>query len=143
MKSVYCAVRTGSLNKAVCASCLISISLDSVSEFHPTAVQVSIERGYRYSPTLSLTSPLDGVWSASSPGRFIPPKKDPVSSYRRLGGSQGRSRTGAENLAPPTWIRSPDRPSRSEWLYRPSHRDSPLERAVVDIDNVVKIKHSE
>ena len=36
---------------------------------------------------------------------------------RRLGGPQGRVWTGAEKLAP-TGIRSPDRPARSESLYR-------------------------
>jgi len=30
-------------------------------------------------------------------------------------------RTGAENLAPPTGIRSPDRPARSESLYQLSY----------------------
>jgi len=37
--------------------------------------------------------------------------------YRRLGGPPGLVRTGAENLAP-TGIRSPDRPARSQSLYR-------------------------
>ena len=40
--------------------------------------------------------------------------------YRRLGGPQGRVWTGAENLVP-TGIRSPDRPARSESLYRLSY----------------------
>jgi hypothetical protein len=37
--------------------------------------------------------------------------------YRRLGGSPGLVWTDAENLVP-TGIRSPDRPPRSELLYR-------------------------
>ena len=36
--------------------------------------------------------------------------------YRRLGGSQGRSEQ-LRKISPPTWIRSPDRPARSESLY--------------------------
>ena len=41
--------------------------------------------------------------------------------HRSLGGPQGRSGTGAENLAP-TRFRSPDRPVRSQSLYRLSYR---------------------
>ena len=37
--------------------------------------------------------------------------------YRRLGGPQGRSGR-ARKISPPTGIRSPDRPARSESLYR-------------------------
>jgi len=40
--------------------------------------------------------------------------------YRRPGGPPGLVLTGAENLAP-TGIRSPDRSSRSESLYRLSY----------------------
>ena len=39
---------------------------------------------------------------------------------RRLGGAAGPVWTGAENLAP-TWIRSPDRPARSQSLYQLSY----------------------
>jgi len=42
--------------------------------------------------------------------------------YRRLGGPQGRSGRLRENLAPPpSGIRSPNRPARSESLYRLSY----------------------
>jgi hypothetical protein len=43
-------------------------------------------------------------WLAPRPGRFIPVKET-------------RLKTAAENLAP-TGIRCPDRPARSELLYR-------------------------
>jgi hypothetical protein len=43
------------------------------------------------------------------------PRKTRYPLYRRLGGPQGWS--GSENLLP-TGIRSPDRPARSESLYR-------------------------
>ena len=46
----------------------------------------------------------------------LPPGKTRYPLYRRLGKLQGRSWTGAENLAP-TGIRSPDRPAHSESLY--------------------------
>jgi len=39
--------------------------------------------------------------------------------YRRLGGPQGRSGR-VRKISPPTGIRSPDRPARSESLYRPT-----------------------
>ena len=40
--------------------------------------------------------------------------------YTRLGGPQGRSGRVRE-ISPPTGIRSPDRPARSESLYRLSY----------------------
>jgi hypothetical protein len=54
------------------------------------------------------------------PGRFTPGKtRYPL--YRRLGGPQGRSGR-VQKISPPTEIRSPDRPARSESLYRLSYR---------------------
>ena len=50
----------------------------------------------------------------------LPPGKTRYPLYRRLGRPPGPVRTGAENLAP-TGIRSPDRPARSESLYRLSY----------------------
>ena len=60
-----------------------------------------------------------GGWSAARPGRTLPPRNTQYPFCRRLGGPQGRSGR-AENLAP-TGIRSPDRPSRSQSLYRLSY----------------------
>ena len=57
-----------------------------------------------------------GEWSAARPGRTLPPGKTRYPFYRRLGGPQGWSGR-AENLAP-AGIGSPDRPARSESLYR-------------------------
>ena len=48
------------------------------------------------------------------------PGKDPVSIVQEAGWAPGSVWTGAENLAP-TGIRSPDRPARSQSLYRLSH----------------------
>jgi len=45
------------------------------------------------------------------------PGKDPVPIVQEAGWAPGPVWTGAENLAP-TGIRSPDRPTRSESLYR-------------------------
>jgi len=47
----------------------------------------------------------------------IPPGKTPVSIVKKAGWAPGTVWTDAENLAP-TGIRSPDRPIRSESLYR-------------------------
>jgi hypothetical protein len=64
-----------------------------------------------YSSTLSLTSALDGGgWSTPRPGRFTP-GNDPVPIV------QGRSGRVLK-ISPPTGIRFPDRPARSESLYR-------------------------
>ena len=60
-----------------------------------------------------------GGWSTPRPGRFTP-GKDLVPNLQEAGRAPGPVWTGAENLAP-TGIWSPDRPSRSESLYRLSH----------------------
>ena len=52
----------------------------------------------------------------------LPPGKDPVPIVQEAGWAPGPVWTGAENLAPPTGIRFPDRPARSESLYRLSFR---------------------
>jgi hypothetical protein len=52
-------------------------------------------------------------------GRFTP-GKDPAPIVQEAGWAPGPVWTGAENLAP-TGIRSPDRPARSESLYRLSY----------------------
>jgi len=50
------------------------------------------------------------------------PGKDPVATVQEAGWAPGPVRTGAENLAP-TGIRSPDRPTRSQSLYRLHYPD--------------------
>jgi hypothetical protein len=71
-----------------------------------------------------MTTALEGgEGSASHPDRSLPPGKTRYSLYRRLGGSQGRSGQ-VRKISPATGIRSPDRPARSQSLYRlryPTH----------------------
>jgi hypothetical protein len=72
-----------------------------------------------YNSTLSLTSTLDGVGGQRhAPGHFKspppPPGEDPVPIVEVAEWVSGPVWTGAENLAP-TGIRSPDRPSHSEY----------------------------
>ena len=57
-----------------------------------------------------------GGWSTPRPGRFTP-GKDPVPIVYEAGWDPGPDWAGAENLAP-TGILSPDRPARSDSLYR-------------------------
>ena len=60
-----------------------------------------------------------------APAALYPRGKTRYPFYRRLGGPQGRS-ARAEILVP-TWIRSPDRPARSQSLYRlsyPAHNNN-------------------
>ena len=59
-------------------------------------------------------------WSTPRLGRFTP-VNDPVPIVQEAGWAPEPVWTGAENLAP-TGIRSPDRPARSESLYRLSYR---------------------
>jgi hypothetical protein len=58
-------------------------------------------------------------WLAPRPGRFTP-GKDPVRIVQKAGWAPRPVWTAAENLAP-TGIRFPDRPARSESLYRLSY----------------------
>jgi hypothetical protein len=53
----------------------------------------------------------------------LPPGKTRYPLYRRLGGPQSRSRR-MRKISPPTGIRSPDRPARSESLNRLSYPGS-------------------
>ena len=73
-----------------------------------------------------MTTALEGgEESASRPGRTLPPGKTRYPLYRRLRRPRGPVWTGAENLAPPTGIRSPDRPARSQSRHQlryPAHR---------------------
>ena len=90
------------------------------SSFHPRTGHEGSEEEQRYSSTLSLTSALvGGGWLTPRRGRFE--TRYPL--YRRLGGPQGRS--GRVRKTRLIGIRSPDRPARSQSLYRLSYIGSP------------------
>ena len=55
-----------------------------------------------------------------APAALFTPRKDPVPIVQEAGWAPGPVWTGAENLVP-TGIRSPDRPARSQSLYRLSY----------------------
>jgi hypothetical protein len=58
------------------------------------------------------------------PRPLFTPGEDPVPIVHEAGWAPGPVWSGAENLAYPTGIRSPDRPARSQSLYRlsfPAH----------------------
>jgi hypothetical protein len=59
--------------------------------------------------------------ASSTPRPYFTPGKDPVPIVQEAGWVPGPVWTGAENLAS-TRIRSPDRPARSQSLYRLSYR---------------------
>jgi hypothetical protein len=85
----------------------------------------------RHSSYLYLTSALDGgEWSASRPGRALPPGKGPPGTHW-IGGWMGpragpNSRARRKNPLPLSGIepRSLDRPARSQTLYCLSYRGS-------------------
>ena len=58
---------------------------------------------------------------SSTPRPYFTTGKDPVPIVQEAGWAPGPVWTGAENIAP-TGIRSPDRPGRSQSLYRLSYR---------------------
>ena len=71
-----------------------------------------------YSSTLPSTSALDGVGGQRHAPTNLPPGKETrYPSYRKLGGAPRPVWTGAKYLTS-IGIRSPDRPVRSELLYR-------------------------
>jgi hypothetical protein len=61
-----------------------------------------------------------GEWSAARPNHTLPLGKTWCPLYRRLGGPQGWSGQ-VQKISPPIGIRSPDRPARSQSLYRLSY----------------------
>ena len=69
---------------------------------------------------LLLRSALRRGWVVSTTSWPLYPGKDPVPIVQEAGWAPGPVWTDAENLAP-TGIRSPDRPARSESLYRLSY----------------------
>ena len=61
-------------------------------------------------------------WKVNATRRpFYSRERNPVPIVQEAGWAPGPVGTGAENLAP-TGVRSPDRPARSESLYRLSYR---------------------
>jgi hypothetical protein len=62
----------------------------------------------------------------------LPPGKVPVFIAQEAGWAPEPVQTGAEIVAP-TWIRSPDRPARSESLYRLSYPGSYLQSNVLQM----------
>jgi hypothetical protein len=85
-----------------------------------------------------MTAALEGgEWSAARPGRtLLPGKKDPVPILQEAGWAPAPVWTGAENLAP-TGIRSPDRPARSQSLYRLSYRAHHINICFDIINNIL------
>jgi hypothetical protein len=64
-----------------------------------------------------------GWWVSGKARPLFTPRKDPIPIVQEAGWAPGPVWTGAENLVP-TGIRSPDRPARSQSLYRlrsPAH----------------------
>ena len=93
------------------------------AKIHHTTRNKSPEWGQKYSSTLSLTSTLEmGGCTTSRPGFFTPVE---ILTVQEAGWAPGQVLTNARNLAP-TGIRSPNRPTRSETLYRLRCPDSPL-----------------
>ena len=68
-----------------------------------------------------MTASLEGgEWSAARPGRTLPPGKDPVPILQKSGWAPGPIWTGGKSR--PHRDSIPDRPARSQSLYRLSYR---------------------
>ena len=106
---------------------LILILILIKCKFHPRTGHEGTD-GSKNSSIISSTSALDEVGgSAPRPGPFNPRKE---TRYPLYWGAPVPVWTGAENLAY-TGIRSPDRPVRSELLYRLRY-PGPLNNATID-----------
>ena len=80
-----------------------------------------------YSSTFSLTSALDGVDGRRHTLSVLTQGMHRYPMSRGLGGPQGRSGR-VWKISPPSGIRSPDRPTRSESLYGLSYPGPRLRR---------------
>jgi len=68
-----------------------------------------------------MTAALEGgEWSAARPSRTLPPGKDPVPIVQEAGWAPGPVWTGGKSR--PHADSNPDRPARSQSLYRLSYR---------------------
>jgi hypothetical protein len=105
---------------------LIVLPIKVKVKVHPTTGHEGPKEEQKYSSTISLTSALDeGGGSAPRPCRFTP-GKNPVPIVQEAGWAP-RGRSGrVRKTSPPTGIRSPYRPARSESLYRLSYPGSVL-----------------
>jgi hypothetical protein len=84
---------------------------------HPRTGHEGLDGEMTYSCTFSLTFALDGGgWSTPRPDCFAPVKETRY-TFHRSGWASGKFWTGVENLAF-IGIRSPERPTRGESLYR-------------------------
>ena len=93
---------------------------------HPITGQEGPEEEQMQSSTLPSTSSLDGGGAGGQrhAPAALPPGKTRYPLYRKLGGPQGRSER-VKKISPHTGIRSPDRPVRSESLYRLRYTSPP------------------
>jgi len=60
-----------------------------------------------------------GKWSAARPGRTLSPGKDPIPILQEAGWAPGPVWTGGKSR--PHWDSIPDRPARTQSLYRLSY----------------------
>jgi hypothetical protein len=61
------------------------------------------------------------LWTCRKTAALYPQERDPVPIVQEAGSAPRSAWTGVENISP-TGIRSPERPARSESLYRLSRR---------------------
>ena len=99
----------------------INIHNKGKNKARPRTGHESPEGEQMYSSSLSSTSALDAGWRLTPrPGRFTPGKETRYPLYGELVDPQGRSGR-VQKISPQIGIRLPDRPPRSESLYRLSY----------------------
>jgi len=110
--------------RSVCLSvCPLGVKLDKLHPYTSTAVLYRPygPQGSRDIAVLFLDHSTRRGWGVSfTPRPLFTPGKEPVPIVQKAGWATGPVWTVAENLTP-TGIRSPDRPARSQSLYRLSY----------------------
>jgi hypothetical protein len=96
------------------------VSLGKVSPFLQAMKALRESRGIAL--PCFYTTALEGVRGQRHAPAALPPEKTRYPLYWRLGGPQGRSGQ-VRKISPPPGFNSPDRPARSQSLYRLSYPD--------------------
>ena len=114
------AIHSGFAGVSRCSTLCLYCTVQGTGKIHPSTGHEGPEKELRYSCTLSLTSALERVCGQRHTPAGFTSGKNPVPIVWDAGWAPGTVWTGAIELAL-TGIPSPDRPDRSESLYRLSY----------------------
>ena len=103
-------------------SAFINCSVKGKGKGHPITGHEGLDGKQRHRSALSLTSALVGRWVVKATHRLLYPReRGPLPIVRGAGWGPRAGLDGCGKSRPPTGIRSPDLPARSESLYQLSY----------------------